>query len=260
MPSFKTLCLALSAVLPAVVAVPQINRVQTANTISGTWIARIEDNELLDSVLSIVLDVAGIEAKSSYSVGNVKGFNFDGDDAILDILQGLGAIKSVEPDSRVYATAPMHQIRQFNNGTLVSQNGSDWGLSRISHKETGANNYIYDKSAGAETYIYIIDTGIYTEHSEFGGRATIGTSFIEGAEGEDDQGHGTHCAGTAAGTKYGVVSKSPPRIAGNSLTYIGQKCQPHCRQGPRCRRLWLQLRCSSRYRLGSKPRKGERPH
>jgi subtilisin family serine protease len=213
MPSFKTLCLTLSSLLPVVLAVPQINRVQTSNTISGNWIARIEDNELLDSVLEIVLNLAGVEAKSSYSVGNVKGFNFDGDDAILDILQGMGAIKSVEPDSKVYASAPMYQIRQFDNGTLVSQNSSDWGLSRISHKETGANNYIYDKSAGNGTFVYIIDTGIYTEHSEFEGRATIGTSFIDGAEGEDDQGHGTHCAGTVAGTKYGVVSHYSPDIS-----------------------------------------------
>ncbi|KAF2682622.1 subtilisin-like protease [Lentithecium fluviatile CBS 122367] len=210
MPSYKNLLLALSAVLPAVLAVPQINRVQTANTISGKWIARIEDDGILDDVLSAVLELAGIEVNNKYTIGSVQGFNFDGDDDILDILQDIGAIKSVEPDSRVYAYAPLHQhqIRQLDNGTLVSQNGSTWGLSRVSHKETGATNYIYDQSAGKDTYIYIIDTGINTEHSEFGGRATIGTSLIEGAEGEDDQGHGTHCAGTAAGSKFGVAKEA----------------------------------------------------
>ena len=208
MPSINNILLALSAVLPAVLAIPQINRIQTVDTIEGQWIARLEDNELLDDVLSLFADLAGIEAKSSYKVGNVKGFNFDGDDAILDLLQGLGAIKSVEPDSRVYASAPLHKIRQADNGTLVSQNGSTWGLSRVSHKEPGAKNYIYDESAGKDTFIYVIDTGVNTEHAEFGGRATVGTSFIEGSDGEDDQGHGTHCSGTAAGKTYGVVSTS----------------------------------------------------
>lgn len=211
MPSFKKVMLALPAVLPAVLAVPQITRVQTANTISGQWIAQIEDNELLDTVLSTVMDLAGIEPTSNYTVGNVKGFNFDGDDAILDILQEIGAIKSVEPDLKVYATAPLHHIRQSGNGTngtLATQNDAPWGLARISHRETGADSYVYDRSAGKDTFIYIIDTGIYTEHSEFAGRASLGESFIRGSDGEDDQGHGTHCAGTAAGSTYGVAKNA----------------------------------------------------
>jgi subtilisin family serine protease len=205
MPSIKNILFGLSAVLPAVLAIPQINRVQTANSIEGKWIARLEDSELLDDVMSLFADLAGIQAKSSYKVGNVKGFNFDGDDAILDILQGMGAIKSVEPDFKVYASAPLHHVRQADNGTLVTQGNATWGLSRISHKEPGAKNYIYDASAGKDTFIYVIDTGINTEHSEFGGRATIGKSFIDGSDGEDDQGHGSHCSGTAAGKTFGVV-------------------------------------------------------
>jgi subtilisin family serine protease len=205
MSSIKNLLFALSVVLPAVLAVPQINRIQTADSIEGQWIARLEDNELLDDVLEIFANLAGIQAKSSYKVGNVKGFNFDGDDAILDLLQEMGAIKSVEPDSRVYASAPLHQIRQAENGTLVTQNSSTWGLSRISHQKPSAKNYIYDASAGKDTFIYVIDTGINTKHSEFGGRATIGKSFIADSDGEDDQGHGSHCSGTAAGKTFGVV-------------------------------------------------------
>ncbi|KAF2870474.1 subtilisin-like protease [Massariosphaeria phaeospora] len=204
MPSLKNLVWSLS-LATAVLAVPQIDRVQTANTIPGRWIARIEDNELLDAVLSTVLEVAGIEPHSRYSVGKVKGFNFEADDAILDILQGMGAIKSVEPDSKMYATAPLRQSRQASNATAVTQKNAPWGLSRLSHKKTGASDYIYDSSAGKGSFIYIIDTGIFTDHSEFAGRATIGKSFIDGAVGEDDQGHGTHCAGTAAGSTYGVA-------------------------------------------------------
>lgn len=212
MPSFKNLLCTLPAVLPAVLALPQINRRQTAQTIPNKWIARIEDNEILDSVLSTVLDTAGVESIGNYSVGNVKGFNFEGDDAILDILQNLGAIKSVEPDTRMYANVPLH-VRQSGgngttNGTLISQANAPWGLSRISHNRTGATNYIYDRSAGEDTYIYIIDTGINSKHTEFTGRITLGASFIEDSEGEDDQGHGSHCAGTAAGKTYGVAKKS----------------------------------------------------
>lgn len=94
----------------------------------------------------------------------------------------------------------------FANSSLVTQQDSTWGLSRISTRKPGGDTYVYDRSAGKDTYIYVIDTGIYTEHEEFGGRATLGRSFIKGTNGEDDQGHGTHCSGTAAGKTYGVVS------------------------------------------------------
>ncbi|KAF2450878.1 protease [Karstenula rhodostoma CBS 690.94] len=212
---FKT-ALALAAVLPAVLArfSAKINRIQNENTIPGSWVARIEENELLEAVISTVLEAAGIEFKDTYSVGGVKGFTFDGDDTILDILENVGAIKSVEPDFKVWASVPVGHLSPaadvvpLANGSLVSQNNSTWGLSRISHRKAGAANYIYDSSAGKGSYIYVIDTGINTEHSEFGGRATIGKSFIASSDGEDDQGHGTHCSGTAAGTKFGVAKKA----------------------------------------------------
>ena len=211
MPSIKNLLYTLPAVLPAVLARPHIDRRQTAQTIPGKWIARIEDNEVLDTVLSTVFDAAGVQSTGTYSVGNVKGFNFDGDDAILDILQELGAIKSVEPDVMMHAYVPLHvrqslhHVRQLpgngtGNGTFVTQEDAPWGLSRISHKTNAGNgsSYVYDRSAGEDTFIYIIDTGINTEHEEFEGRVTLGESFIRGSEGEDDQGHGTHCAGVSS--------------------------------------------------------------
>jgi subtilisin family serine protease len=229
MPSLRNLLFTL----PAVLAVPQISRIQNEHTITGKWIARIEDNELLEAVLSTVLDLAGVESKANYTVGNVKGFNFDGDDATLDILQGVGAIKSVEPDFKVYASVPLQHRQKLDNSTLVSQNKTTWGLSRVSHKKTGATNYLYDRSAGEGTYIYIIDTGINTQHSEFEGRATLGQSFIEDSEGEDDQGHGSHCAGTAAGKNYGVVSSTHPlsrlpAILNRRLSSLLASCRGIC--------------------------------
>ena len=64
---------------------------------------------------------------------------------------------------------------------LTTQSGSTWGLGRISHRNTGATSYIYDSTAGSGSTVYVVDTGIYIEHDQFGGRARWGTNFVSGS-------------------------------------------------------------------------------
>jgi Subtilase family len=87
-----------------------------------------------------------------------------------------------------------------------------WGLSRISKKNKlfdGDPNglyysYVYNNTIeGKGVDIYIIDSGVRITHQDFGGRASWGVSFV--GETADNTGHGTHCAGTAAGSRFGVA-------------------------------------------------------
>ncbi|QRV89193.1 cuticle-degrading protease [Ceratobasidium sp. AG-Ba] len=57
-------------------------------------------------------------------------------------------------------------------------------------------------TGGSGVDIYGIDTGIYTAHSQFGGRAKWGATY-GGYANQDGNGHGTHTAGTAVGSTYG---------------------------------------------------------
>jgi subtilisin family serine protease len=79
-----------------------------------------------------------------------------------------------------------------------------WGLDRVD--APGMNGaYTYGTTASDVT-AYVIDSGIRTTHTDFGGRATSGWDFVDGdADADDCSGHGTHVAGTIGGTRYGVA-------------------------------------------------------
>merc|ERR1719190_219418 len=81
-----------------------------------------------------------------------------------------------------------------------------WGLNRIGADQRGR--------AGAGATVFVLDTGVRITHQDFSGRATPALDMTVGdpLECNDDmscagdrQGHGTHCAGTAAGVSYGVA-------------------------------------------------------
>lgn len=94
---------------------------------------------------------------------------------------------------------------------MTSQPSAPWGLGSISHREPGSQTYVFDDSAGTGTYAYVVDSGINTQHVEFGGRATkgynaalLGLPLIN----DDTIGHGTHVAGTIGSRTYGVAKNT----------------------------------------------------
>jgi subtilisin family serine protease len=86
----------------------------------------------------------------------------------------------------------------------TTQSGATWGIDRIDQRNRPLSGSYTYTSTGAGVTAYIIDTGIQTSHSQFGGRAAVAYDAI-GGNGQDCNGHGTHVAGTVGSSTYGVA-------------------------------------------------------
>ena len=110
------------------------------------------------------------------------------------------SLQWVEEDQALTVAPITASVQQMN--TVAS---NSWGRDRIDQRSGTNNTYSYITD-GAGVDIYIVDTGILATHSQFGGRVAAGFSSIADAIGTSDcNGHGTHVAGTAAGSTLGVA-------------------------------------------------------
>jgi len=147
-----------------------------------------------------------VEFLHRYNVGFHKGFAAKiTDPSVITQLQNDPLVMAIE----------MNCIVELNQKTCTgfTDKAASWGLSRVSFAGSISggliDDFYYDTGAysGAGTTVYIIDTGILTTHVDFEGRASWGVSYAPGGP-IDDNGHGTHCAGTAVGATYGIAKQA----------------------------------------------------
>jgi len=153
-----------------------------------------------DEQIAALCKIGDCKSVGHPSKGGVPYFEVSCTEAELDKLlrqaKDVDAVKYVEPDSVVSVVPEIE----------ANPEAATWGLNRI-----GADQR--DRTGSSAT-IFVLDTGVRTSHNDFGGRAAPGADVSSGSLvtcngnancAADRQGHGTHCAGTAGGSNYGVA-------------------------------------------------------
>ncbi|MEV7106364.1 S8 family peptidase [Streptomyces atroolivaceus] len=120
--------------------------------------------------------------------------------AQLEQVRGAAGVQRVEENSEASVSPPA--VKPAGKRAVAGS----WGQDRIDQRNLPLDGTYDVDGTGQGVTAYILDTGIESGHSEFGGRVDAGYDAIgDGRNGEDCNGHGTHVAGTVAGATYGVA-------------------------------------------------------
>ncbi|AKH17630.1 S8 family peptidase [Deinococcus soli (ex Cha et al. 2016)] len=202
-----TLLLAACGSQQAVPTTDVVSRGQTSapllgtsnpDAIPGQYIVVFSDGAAADLssqsasglISSLGLDPQGVQVQQVYGAA-LNGFAAKLSTQNLAKLQADKRVKYIEQDAMMHMSA--------------TQTGATWGLDRVDQRNLPLDgSYTYTSTASG-VKVYIIDTGINTAHTNFGGRAIWGTNTTGDGNNSDCQGHGTHVAGTVGSATWGVA-------------------------------------------------------
>ena len=198
------------ALLLAVVAMATaMKNVQPApEYITGQYIMRIDENVYktkaeVQNFLDSIEKEFKIYSIRINTIGSLRLVFVKGEHENVMKAKSLRGVKYVEQNQVVR----LSQCEQQPAPSL-------WGLDRTDQREAlpysdpfgSDGDYTWGEHTGSNGgAAYVLDTGIDIDHADFEGRATWGFTADDIPNDGDQNGHGTHCAGTIGGTTYGLA-------------------------------------------------------
>ncbi|MEV8351582.1 S8 family peptidase [Streptomyces niveus] len=169
-------------------------------------------NAVKDSYIVILNERSGTKSSSGEGRRLMARYGGEVSHTYRAAINGYAANLGETEAKRLAADPAVAQVVQDTTvkASATQTNPPSWGLDRIDQANLPLNgSYTYPDSAGSGVTAYVIDTGVRITHVDFGGRASHGYDAIDNDFVADDgNGHGTHVAGTVAGTSYGVAKKA----------------------------------------------------
>jgi len=160
----------------------------------------------------------------TYDIDDFHGFSIWATPASIQTILSYDFIKYVEEDQVMRAYAPFTarpdygQVRlaqKGNRSLFTTPANLYYGTTypsgnndTVSWDWTDAVKNLYKPiNNGGNAKIWVVDTGILQSHQEFGGRVRDSRDFVTPSNGATDcNGHGSHCAGSAAGAYRGLAA------------------------------------------------------
>jgi serine protease len=195
-------------------AIDRVLSYQSSTIIPNQYIVVFKDELVIKQAKSLVM-------KSNYSMEEAKQkviteLSIDLATKALGSLERTytsalsGFVLKSTSKNKVELLAKDNRVAFIEADQMVSigatQNNATWGLDRIDQASLPLNStYVYDQN-GTGVNAYVVDTGVRSSHTQFGGRASSGYTAINDGNGTNDcNGHGTHVAGTVGSSTYGVA-------------------------------------------------------